>query len=121
MKFAKTALFSMVLLSGNLFAADTTTSTSTDTSSSPTASSTSSTTSSSMPQKQASKMTCQDFLVMDESFQPKVIYWTVGKIKNKKETVDIMVSGTERIVPEIIEDCKKNPKVSFIQKVKSHL
>ncbi|CDZ76206.1 putative acid stress chaperone HdeA precursor [Legionella massiliensis] len=71
--------------------------------------------------KQANRMTCEEFLALDEVYRPKVIYWTAGKVKKgNTEDINVLISGTEKLVPEIIEECKKNPKESFWQRVKSH-
>ena len=134
MKFAKLALLPLALFVSSSFADDTTMpapaatptsspasnalpSDNTNSSSSTTADTTTSSTQTT--KKPVSKMTCEEFLVLDESYQPKVIYWVVGQMKNKKEHVDMIIGGTEKIVPEIVESCKKDPKHNFWSKVKA--
>ena len=66
--------------------------------------------------KPASKWTCEEFLAVDATFQPKVIYWATAKTKSAGKTVDI--DGTEKVVPMVIDECKLAPKESFWGKIK---
>ena len=66
------------------------------------------------------KMTCEDFVGLEESFKPKVVYWAVAYGKNGQpdaEAVDVV--GVEKVVPIVIEECKKVPQETFWQKVKA--
>ena len=68
--------------------------------------------------KPTSKWTCDEFLAVDEQFQPKVIYWSSAQSKAGKptgSTVDI--EGAEKVIPMVIDDCKKAPKESFWSKL----
>lgn len=69
------------------------------------------------PQKPVSNWSCEEFLAVDEQFQPKVIYFASAKTAKKGSIVDI--EGTEKVVPMIIDDCKKAPKEGFVQKLKN--
>jgi len=70
--------------------------------------------------KSLGKMTCEDFLALEDSFKPKVVYWAAAYGKGgKPEAAVLDVEGTEQVVPVIIEVCKKAPKESFWQKVKA--
>jgi len=70
--------------------------------------------------KPLGKLTCEEFLAMDETFKPKVVYWAAAYGKGgKPEAAVLDVEGTEQVVPVIIEVCKKAPKESFWQKVKA--
>jgi acid stress chaperone HdeA len=69
--------------------------------------------------KPTSKWTCAEFLAVDDQFQPKVIYWSSAQNKKGKpagENVDI--EGTEKVIPMVIDDCKKAPQESFWGKLK---
>lgn len=69
--------------------------------------------------KPTSKWTCEEFLAVDDQFQPKVIYWSSAQTKAGKplgSTVDIQ--GAEKVIPMVIDDCKKAPKESFWSKLK---
>jgi hypothetical protein len=74
------------------------------------------------PKKPLSRMTCEDFLALDETFQPKVVYWAVAYGKGgKPEAAVLDVEGIETIIPSLVEECKKAPKASFWQKVKQEI
>ena len=69
--------------------------------------------------KPLGKMTCEDFLGFDDSFKPKVVYWAVAYGQGgKPESAGINVDGTEKMIPVLVEACKKAPKESFWEKVK---
>ena len=66
------------------------------------------------------KMTCEDFLAIDDTVKPKVVYYAVAYAKGgKPEAAVLDVEGTEKITPLLIEECKAKPKESFWQKVKA--
>ncbi len=66
------------------------------------------------------KMTCDDFIGLDESFKPKAVYWAVAYGKNgQPEAEEVNVVGVEKVVPYVIEECRKAPKETFWQKVKA--
>jgi acid stress chaperone HdeA len=70
--------------------------------------------------KPLAKMTCEDFLGLDESFQPKAVYWAVAYGKHGTPDAEAMdVDGVETVVPVVIDECKKAPKESFWQKVEA--
>ncbi len=72
--------------------------------------------------KPIAKMTCEDFVGLDESFQPKAVYWAVAYGKNgQPEAEAVDVEGVEKVVPVVVEECKKAPKESFWQKVKAEI
>jgi acid stress chaperone HdeA len=77
---------------------------------------------SSAAKKPLGKMTCEEFLGFEESFKPKVVYWAVAYGQGgKPESAGINIEGTEKIIPVLIEVCKKAPKESFWEKVKAEL
>ena len=66
------------------------------------------------------KMTCEDFIALDEVARPKVIYWADGF--NRKGQIDdevIDFGRDDRLVPMLVEECAKNPKHSLVAKVKA--
>lgn len=70
--------------------------------------------------KPLAKMTCEDFVGLDESFQPKAVYWAVAYGKGgKPEADEVAVEGVETVVPFVVQECKQAPKESFWQKVKA--
>ena len=71
-------------------------------------------------QKPLTKLTCEEFLGVDESFKPKMVYWAAAYGKGgKPEAAVLDVEGTEKMIPVLIEKCKAAPKSSFYQKVKA--
>jgi acid stress chaperone HdeA len=72
--------------------------------------------------KPLGKMSCADFLGIEDTFKPKVVYWAVAYGQGgKPESAGINVEGTEKMIPVIIEGCKKAPKESFWEKVKAEV
>jgi LysM repeat protein len=70
--------------------------------------------------KPVSKMTCEDFLVLDESFQPEAVSMAVAYGSNGEPDAEALaVDGVETVTPYIVEECKKAPKESFWQKAKA--
>lgn len=70
--------------------------------------------------KPISKMTCEEFVGLDETFQPKAVYWAVAYgSKGQPEAEAIEVDGVEKVVPFVVEECKKAPKETFWQKVQA--
>jgi hypothetical protein len=70
--------------------------------------------------KPLAKMTCEDFVGLDETFQPKAVYWAVAYGKGGQPEAEVVdVEGVETVVPFVVEECKKAPKESFWQKVKA--
>src|SRR5262245_2918299 len=72
------------------------------------------------PKKPLGKLTCEEFLAVEESFKPKLVYYAAAYGKGgKPEAAVLDVEGTEKLIPVIIEKCKAAPKDSFYQKVKA--
>jgi hypothetical protein len=67
------------------------------------------------------KMTCQEFIDMDESVRPELVYWADGynKAKKMKEGVAGEVD-LEQDVAVVYEECKQAPKESVWAKIKQH-
>ena len=65
------------------------------------------------------KMTCEDFVVLDDVIKPKVAYWTEGFNKNGQLVDDVFdVDETDKLIPILVTECQKNPKVPLKEKVK---
>jgi len=72
--------------------------------------------------KPLGKMSCEDFLGIEESFKPKFVYWAVAYGQGgKPESAGVNVAGIEKMIPVIVEGCKKAPKESFWEKVKAEV
>jgi acid stress chaperone HdeA len=65
-------------------------------------------------------MTCEDFLGIEDSIKPKMVYWAVAYGKGgKPERAVLDVEATEQVIPVLIDACQKAPKASFWQKLKA--
>jgi acid stress chaperone HdeA len=72
--------------------------------------------------KPLGKMTCEDFIALDDNFKPKMVYWAVAYGQGgKPESAGVNVEGTEKIIATLGEACKKAPKESFWEKVKAEV
>jgi acid stress chaperone HdeA len=70
--------------------------------------------------KPLGKLTCEEFLALDDTFKPKMVYWAAAYGKGgKPEAAVLDVEGTEKVIPVIIEKCKSAPKDSFYSTTKS--
>jgi acid stress chaperone HdeA len=70
--------------------------------------------------KPVAKWTCADFLGVEDDFRPKLVYWATAQAKGgKPEAGTINIEGTEKVIPILIEDCKKAPQDSFWQKLEA--
>ena len=77
---------------------------------------------SSTSKKAVEKMTCEDFVALEDSSKPDAINWAVAYGEDgKPESAGVNIEGIEQIVPVVIEACQKTPKESFWQKVKAEL
>ena len=75
---------------------------------------------SSSGKKALEKMTCEDFVGLEDSFKPDAINWAVAYGEDgKPESAGVNVEGIQQIVPVVIEACRKTPKESFWQNVKA--
>ena len=55
------------------------------------------------PKKPLGKLTCEEFLAVDETFKPKVVYWAVAYGKGRRaEAAVVDIEGTEKLIPVII-------------------
>ncbi|MEK4033643.1 acid-activated periplasmic chaperone HdeA [Methylocystis sp. IM3] len=69
--------------------------------------------------KPVSNWSCEEFLAVEGDIQPKVIYWATAKAKSGKPGSIVDIEGTEKVVPMVIDDCKKETSGSFMTKVKN--
>jgi acid stress chaperone HdeA len=69
--------------------------------------------------KPLDKMTCEEFVGLDDTFRPRAVYWAVAHGADGKEAGGVSVEGIEKVVPVVVEACKKTPKESFWQRVKA--
>jgi acid stress chaperone HdeA len=66
------------------------------------------------------KMSCSDFVAVDEVYQPALVYWVAGVDKLGVKETDTMVIDTAHPVGETVaEACIADPHASFMSKVRS--
>jgi hypothetical protein len=67
------------------------------------------------------KMTCKEFVALDDVVKPNVVYWTDGFGKKGKRTDSVIdVEETDKLVPILVTECKEAPSATLMQKIKSH-
>ncbi|MCC8403142.1 HdeA family protein [Paraburkholderia sp. MMS20-SJTN17] len=64
------------------------------------------------------KMTCEDFVAVDDVYRPTLVYWVAGVDKLGIRETDTMVADTATPIGVIVDACKKTPKVAFKTKVR---
>ena len=68
------------------------------------------------------KMTCEEFLALGESIQPRAVAWLDGySAAGKLKEQDIGEVAVDRQTEDLVVVCKQDPKVTFWDKVKAHL
>ena len=65
------------------------------------------------------KMTCDEFVDLDDTVKPEAVYWAAGYNAGVKEQA-VGEVDLERDVGVVVIDCKQAPKESFWTKVKKH-
>jgi hypothetical protein len=63
-------------------------------------------------------MKCEDFVAVDEVYQPTHVYLVAGVDHPGLRETDTMVVDTAKPVAVIVGECKKTPKASFKTKVR---
>jgi acid stress chaperone HdeA len=76
---------------------------------------------STLPQKTVNQWTCAEFVGIDDQFKPKAIYWASAHAKGgKKHKANVLnIEGTEKVIPIVIDECTKQPKATFWEKLKN--
>lgn len=67
--------------------------------------------------KPVNKWTCEDFLMIDQKFQPTAIGVNIALNMNNKgvENQVINMQGIDTVTPIVVQECTKNKKQSFKQ------
>lgn len=69
--------------------------------------------------KPVTQWTCKEFIALADQYKPNVVYWASAYAKGgKPEASELDIEGTETVTPIVIQDCEKQPKASFWQKLK---
>jgi acid stress chaperone HdeA len=66
------------------------------------------------------KMTCADFVQVDEAYKPALVYWVAGVDKlGVTGTETTVVDTMQPVVATVGEACQKDPQAKFMSKVRS--
>ena len=66
------------------------------------------------------KMTCADYVAVDEAYRPALVYWVAGVDKlGVKETDTIVVDTAHPVAETVAQACTADPHASFMSKVRS--
>jgi acid stress chaperone HdeA len=66
------------------------------------------------------KMSCADFVSVDEAYRPALVYWVAGVDKlGVKETDTIVVDTAHPVSEAVVEECRKDPHARFMSKVRT--
>lgn len=72
--------------------------------------------------KQIDKVTCREFLALQERFQPQVVSYAFGYDKARKPDDGVLdVAGISRIVPVVQKSCRTAPQQTLIQRIRADL
>jgi len=67
------------------------------------------------------KMTCEEYVMLDDVAKPKMVYWAEGfNQKGKAEDAVVDIAATDELVPVLVDECKETPKASFWDKIRKH-
>ena len=73
------------------------------------------------PTHKPAKMTCEEYVMLDDVVKPKVVYWAEGfNKKGKAEDAVVDIAATDKLVPILVNECQETPKASFWEKIKKH-
>jgi hypothetical protein len=73
------------------------------------------------PTHKPAKMTCEQYVMLDDVVKPKVVYWAEGfNKKGKAQDAVVDIAATDKLVPILVDECQKTPKASFWEKIKKH-
>ncbi|MEO8008697.1 MAG: HdeA/HdeB family chaperone [Betaproteobacteria bacterium] len=68
-----------------------------------------------------SEWKCKDFIVMDDEYKPKVLYWASSHAHpgwESPEHATLEIDRVEKMIPMVIEECQAEPEANFYSKVK---
>jgi hypothetical protein len=66
------------------------------------------------------RLSCEEFLMYDEITRPQIIYWSLGSAHKGRAGGEIIdVARTNTLVPILVDDCRREPKISFWHEFKS--
>lgn len=64
------------------------------------------------------KMNCEDFLALADNYKPALLYWAAGVNRVDVKAADELVIDAANPVGLVVDECRKSPKASFMNKVR---
>jgi acid stress chaperone HdeA len=65
------------------------------------------------------KMTCADFVQVDDAYKPALIYWVAGVDKlGVTGTETTVVDTMQPVAATVAQECQKDPQTRFMTKVR---
>lgn len=64
------------------------------------------------------KMNCEDFLALADNYKPALLYWAAGVNRVDVKATDELVIDAANPVGLVVDECRKSPKASFMNKVR---
>jgi len=75
-----------------------------------------------VPAKTVEKITCKEFVALDDEFKPKAVSYALGYDRAKHPEAEVIdITGVDRIVPVIITSCKARPTETLLQRIRADL
>jgi acid stress chaperone HdeA len=66
------------------------------------------------------KMTCSDFVQVDDAYKPALVYWVAGVDKlGVTGTETTVVDTMQPVAATVAQECRKDPQTRFMTKVRS--
>ena len=71
--------------------------------------------------KSIDKITCQEFVALQETYQPMYVAWAWGYNYGQTDPSAAWVDmdGIEDVTPTLVAECQQDPQATFWSKVKS--
>ena len=66
----------------------------------------------------STKVTCEEFIQLDEVSRPKLVYWLDGFDRHGNAIESVDFDQNDRMVPVLVEECTKTPKHLLVKKIK---
>jgi acid stress chaperone HdeA len=70
------------------------------------------------PKVQPAKMKCEDFLSLADNYKPALLYWAAGVDRMNVKTNDVLVVDAADPAGLVVDECRKDPRTSFMDKVR---
>jgi len=72
--------------------------------------------------KPIEKITCRDFIALDDVFKPQAVSLALGYDRAKHPDAEVVdVTGVDKVVPVLITSCRARPSETLLQRVRSRL